>query len=563
MNADLHSCRYLGAIAVRRQTVISGIACFVVLLLWQVPVLAFLDVISGTVVSVSRSTGQVVVQLRGKTQRRSFRVTTGTRMTLDGKKVPIAQVEKGQLINAFVNGTSASRVLLRTDPDKKAESTTPKPSKPANSPVGMPDSKPSTTSKKSPRRRRTGTASAASGMPTTAGSATSSGEWNQFRGPNRDNVSPETGLLSEWPGSGPELAWTATGIGEGYSSVAVSNGRLFTMGNRDRAEAVTAIDLATGREIWSVATGREYREGQGNGPRGTPTIVDGRLYALGGNGDLACLEVESGNIVWKKNILQDFGGSNITWGISESVLVDGDRLICTPGGSRGTMVALNRNTGSPIWTAQVPGNPRAAYSSAIAVEVGGVRQYVNYTHAGVIGVRASDGRVMWGREESANSTANCSTPVFFQNHVFTASGYNTGGALFQLQSRGGMTGAQPVFQTREMKNHHGGMVVVDGFLYGCDNSILKCINLRNGQVAWESRSVGKGSVTCADGHLYVRSEDGPVALVEVSSREYIEKGRFDQPRRSGRPAWPHPVVADGKLFLRDMDTLLAYDVKSP
>ncbi|MHC4875870.1 MAG: PQQ-binding-like beta-propeller repeat protein [Planctomycetota bacterium] len=519
----------------RRQTVVSGIACFVVLLLWQVPALAFLDVISGTVVSVSRSTGQVVVQLRGKTQRRSFRVTSGTRMTLDGKKVPIAQVQKGQLINAFVNGTSASRVLLRTDPDKKAESTTPKPSKPNNSPAGMPDSKPSTTSKKSPRRRRTGTASPTSGMPATAGSATSSGEWNQFRGPNRDNVSPETGLLSDWPGSGPELAWTATGIGEGYSSVAVSNGRLFTMGNRDRAEAVTAIDLATGREIWSVATGREYHEGQGNGPRGTPTIVDGRLYALGGNGDLACLEVESGEIVWKKNILQDFGGSNITWGISESVLIDGDRLICTPGGSRGTMVALNRNTGGPIWTAQVPGNPRAAYSSAIAVE---------------------------GREESANSTANCSTPVFFQNHIFTASGYGTGGALFQLQSRSGMTGAQPVFQTREMKNHHGGMVVVDGFLYGCDEQILKCINLRNGQIAWKSRSVGKGSVTCADGHLYVRSEDGPVALVEVNSREYIEKGRFDQPRRSGRPAWPHPVVADGKLFLRDMDTLLAYDVKS-
>jgi len=544
---------------------LTVVVCVSLMLVLSESAVAWLDVVTGEVVSVSRSTGQVVVQLRGKTQKRSFRIQSSTRMTLDGAKAEISSVARGQLVSAFVNGTSASRVLLRTNPDQPDEPMPTKPDVPktetpkTTSGGSTPDSGSSRTTS-STRRRPTGAnRSASAATPaTTAGS-----EWNQFRGPNRDNISPATGLLREWPGSGPELAWRATGIGEGYSSVSISDGRLFTMGNRQGAEAVTAIDLATGREIWSVATGREYREGQGNGPRGTPTIIDNRVYALGGNGDLACLEAADGNIVWKKNILQEFGGNNITWGISESVLIDGDRLICTPGGSRGTMVALNRNTGSTIWAAPVPGNPQAAYSSPIVFEVGGVRQYVNFTHAGVVGVRASDGRAMWGQAESSNGTANCSTPIAFNNQIFTASGYGTGGALFQFQSRGGMTSSQPVFTTRDMKNHHGGMVALDGFLYGCDEQILTCLNLRNGQIAWKSRSVGKGSITYADGHLYVRSEGGPVALVEANPRAYVEKGRFDQPERSGRPAWSHPVVADGKLFLRDMDTLLAFDVKAP
>ena len=526
------------------------------------PAFAWLDVVTGEVVSVSRSTGQVVVQLRGKAEKRSFRVKTSTRLTLDGKKIEIDDIATGQLISAFVDGSSASRVLLRTNPDQPAE---PMPSKTETSePTARRTvaSRGNTSPGRSTRRRSTSRGASESAGDSTARIVTSS-EWNQFRGPNRDNISPETGLLKQWPDAGPELAWSASGIGEGYSSVSISRGRLFTMGNRDGAEAVTALDLATGREVWSVATGREYREGQGNGPRGTPTIVDDRVYALGGNGDLACLEADDGEIVWKKNILQEFGGRNITWGISESVLIDGDRLICTPGGSNGTMVALDRSSGSTVWVSQVPGKPQAAYSSAIAVDVGGVRQYVNFTSAGVVGVRASDGQAMWGQKESSNGTANCSTPVAFNNQVFTASGYGTGGALFQLQSRGGVTSSQAVFATRDMKNHHGGMVALDGFLYGCDEQILTCVNLRNGQIAWKSRSVGKGSVAYADGHLYVRSEGGPVTLVEANPQAYVEKGRFDQPSRSGRPAWSHPVVADGKLFLRDMNTLLAFDLKAP
>lgn len=225
------------------------------------------------------------------------------------------------------------------------------------------------------------------------------------------------------------------------------------------------------------------------------------------------------------------------------------------------MVALNKMTGRPVWRSQVPSSPQAAYSSAIAIEVGGVRQYVNFTHAGVVGVRASDGTPLWGQRESSNSTANCSAAIFENNSIFTASGYGTGGALFRLASRGGQTASEVAYTTREMKNHHGGMVALDGFLYGCDEGVLTCLELRTGRVAWQSRSVGKGSLTMADGRLYVRSEQGPMALVEASPREYSEQGRFEPPGRSGRPSWAHPVVAEGRLFLRDMNRLMTYDVR--
>jgi len=191
-----------------------------------------------------------------------------------------------------------------------------------------------------------------------------------------------------------------------------------------------------------------------------------------------------------------------------------------------------------------------------------VRQYVNFVSSGVVGVRAQDGSVMWGQQESANRTANCSSQVFFNNKIFSASGYGTGGALFRLQSRGGTTLSQSGWQTRDMKNHHGGMVEIDGFLYGCDEQVLTCINLRTGDVAWKNRSVGKGSLTYADGHLYVRSEQGPVALVEVNPSQYLEKGRFEPSQKSGRSTWAHPVIANGHMFLRDQDRLVACNLQS-
>ena len=388
-------------------------------------------------------------------------------------------------------------------------------------------------------------------------------EWSQFRGPNRDNIAPPQGLAQSWPEGGPKLDWTAKGLGLGYSTVALAHGKLYTMGDVGEDSMVLALDPASGDQIWAVRIGASFPQDQGNGPRGTPTIDGDRLYALGAHGDLCCLDANTGEVVWQKNILSEFGAVNITWGISESVLIDGEKLICTPGGKGAAMVALDKNTGDVIWKAAAEGDPAAAYSSAIIAEIGGVRQYINFTHTGLIGVRAEDGKVMWKNDKSANGTANCSTPVLFQDGVFSASGYGTGGALVYLISTDGETTAVLAYHTKHMKNHHGGMIALDGFLYGSnDPGTLTCIELATGEVKWRDKSVGKGSLAFADGLLVLRSEEGPIALIEANPEKYVEKGRFDQPERSENRSWAHPVIAGGKLYLRDMDVLLCYDIRS-
>jgi len=389
-------------------------------------------------------------------------------------------------------------------------------------------------------------------------------DFSGFRGPKRDNISVETGLLKQWPQGGPKLLWTAKGLGEGFSTVSVVSGRAYTMGaTQTGGESVHAIDLAGGNIAWSTKISTQYRASSGNGPRSTPTINGNRIYVQGLSGDVACLDLESGRILWQKNVLKAFNASRPGWSICESVMIDGQKLICTPGGRGATMVALDKVTGDELWRSPVPGNPGAAYSSPIVTTAGGVKQYVNFTRNAVIGIRASDGVFLWKQSGSANGTANCSSPVAFQDLVFSASGYGKGGALVQLTSSGGNTTAKQVYHTRDMKNHHGGMVLLKGFLFGFnDGGGLTCLELKTGRIAWRNRSVGKGAVTYADGHIYLRSEGGRVALVEAGTTKYNPKGMFAQPQRSRRPAWPHPVVADGKLFLRDQNILLAFDIKA-
>ncbi|MBI1347655.1 PQQ-binding-like beta-propeller repeat protein [bacterium] len=388
------------------------------------------------------------------------------------------------------------------------------------------------------------------------------GDWPQYRGANRDNISLEKGLLTSWPSNGPKVAWEQSGFGEGYSSVSIVGDTIFTLGTQSGQETLFALNRDGGQQKWSISTGRVFQDGgQGNGPRGTPTVDGDRVYALGAHGDLVCAKVADGDVLWRLNILETFQGNNIVWGISESVLIDGEKLICTPGGKAATMVALDKMTGRPIWRAMIPGAPQAGYSSPIAIDVGNVRQYVNFVHTGVVSVRATDGNPLWGQQASANDTANCSSPVAMENLVFTASGYGTGGALFRLASRSNATQSEVVYTTKEMKNHHGGMVLLDGYVYGFDEGILTCLDLKTGKPAWQNRSVGKGSLTYADGRLYLRSEGGPLALCAASPEGYEELGRFDPPNRSNRAAWAHPVVAGGKLYIRDQDTLTVFDVK--
>ena len=489
---------------------------------------AFAATFYGTVEEVSPDDNEISIKLVGKQGTiKKFTLTPTAQVLVEGKKVALADVEAGQTATVITDtSNNATRLTLKNAKAKTTGGSGAKATKSTGS--------------------------------TSTRASTVEGEWPQHRGPNRDNISTEKGLLDSWPNDGPKEVWRQTGLGEGYSSVAISDGKLFTMGNRGNDEMLLAFDVADGKPLWSTKTGRAYRENMGNGPRGTPTVDKDHVYALGANGDLACVKVGKGEIVWQQNILDEYGGNNITWGISESVLIDGNNLICSPGGRQGTIVALNKMTGRPVWRASVQGSPQAAYSSPIVVEFGGVKQYVNYVHTAVVSVSAKDGNVLWGFRESANGTANCSTPLYADGQVYTSSGYGTGAASFKLAPGGK---ANVAYSNKDMVNHHGGMVLLDGHIYGFDEQILKCIDLKTGKAKWQNRSVGKGSVTYADGYLYLRSENGPVALATATTNGYDEKGRFDPPGRSNKPSWSHPVVCGGKLFLRDMDTLLAYDVK--
>jgi len=385
--------------------------------------------------------------------------------------------------------------------------------------------------------------------------------WTQFRGPDRQNRSSDTGLLTSWPEEGPKLLWTARGLGDGFSTISIADGVIYTMGNHEGSEQILALNADSGEIQWRVDIGEAYQQGRGDGPRGTPTIDGGFLYGLGGSGNLACVDRQTHKVVWKKNILDEFGGENIKWGISESVLIDGDRLICTPGGSDATIVALDKRSGDVIWKTVLEGEDQAGYASPVITTVNGVRQYVQFTSRGTIGVRAEDGKFLWRNNRSANQVANCSSALISGNYVFTASGYGTGGALLKLNPTDEGIEAEFMYHTSDLKNHHGGMVLVDGYVYGSNYGVWTCLELATGDVKWKKRILEKGAVTYADGHLYLRGEKGTVVLAEANPEEYVEKGRFEQPERSDYNAWPHPVVTGGRLYLRDMDVLLCYDVR--
>jgi outer membrane protein assembly factor BamB len=394
----------------------------------------------------------------------------------------------------------------------------------------------------------------------TTAQAPASFDWPQWRGPDRSGVSRETGLLPQWPKSGPPLVWSAGELGAGYGSVAVAGDRIFLQGQRSRQSVVTALNLSDGKPVWVRALGSAQNNDRGPGPRGTPTVDGDRLYALSENGDLACLRVADGSVVWQRNILKEFRGQNIPWLISESPLVDGDRVIVTPGGREAGMVALNKMTGATVWASKELSD-EAGYSSPIVADVQGVRTLMTLTAEAGVGVRASDGKLMWRYRSPANRTANAATPVYSDSKVFYSSAYDTGGGLLTLRATGGEIRTQEVYFTRDMQNHHGGIVLIDGYMYGFNNTILTCLEFATGKLMWRNRSVGKGAIVAADGHLYILGEDNVVGLVEATPTGYREKGRFGI-RDQGLPSWAHPVVSNGRLYIRNQGTLASYDVRA-
>jgi len=378
--------------------------------------------------------------------------------------------------------------------------------------------------------------------------------WPQWRGPNRDGVSKETGLLKQWPAEGPPLLWKASGAGRGYSSFSIANGRLYTMGLRGDREFVIAFDVATGKEAWATAHGGAFHNDRGDGPRGTPTVDGDRLYALGGNGDLSAIDAKTGKIVWSKNVLREFGGSNIQWGISESPLVLGNKVLVNAGGRNASIVALNKDTGAVIWKSQ---SDEAGYSSAIPLQVNGGTQVVFFTAQRAVGLDVNDGKLLWEYARPSNNVANVATPIARANRVFISSDYGTGGGVVEIKAD---NKAEEIYFTKDMRNHHSSSILVGDYLYGFSSSVLTAMKFDTGEIAWRDRSVGKGSLVYADGNLYAFSETGVVGLVEATPTGYREKGRFRIPQDS-LPTWAHPVVAGGRLYLRDQDTIYAFDVK--
>lgn len=539
-------------------------------------------------------------------------------------------------------------------------------------------------------------------------------DWPQWQGPDRTAHSKETGLLKEWPKEGPALTWKAKGLGGGDSAPSIASGRIYGMSNRGADEMVWALSEKDGKEVWAVRTAPARAQNwpqSKEGPSATPTVDGDRLYVMGLAGNVACLQASDGKVVWQRDLVADFGGRSPMWSFRESPLVDGDKVICTPGGEEATMVALNKLNGETIWKSFVPdragggqsqnrgpggggpsvmqndpvlssldkdhnkeisgdelaaapavlleldknkdGNlsedeitpqradsqnrPRtrrgpgimrmlkalsaldadesgtieeaeiknsvaalqkldvnhdgkltedevgmkfmgpqntgAAYSSAIAVEFGGQRQYIQLLAMTVAGVSATDGKLLWRYDKPANGMRiNISTPIYHDGNVFATSAYGAGGGLARLSKNGnGEFSAEEVWFSKSMENHHGGVILHDGALFGANGGngggYLACLDFKTGEVLWnegdrDKRRVTKGSVAFADDRIYYRTEEGPIVLIEPSRKEYIERGRFDQPDRTDKPAWAHPVVANGKLYIRDQDTLLCYDIKA-
>ena len=387
--------------------------------------------------------------------------------------------------------------------------------------------------------------------------------WPQWRGPDRSGVSTETGLLHDWPADGPPLLWCFRKAGLGYSGPAIVGDRLYTMGARQGVEKLIAVHVPDGNEVWAVEMGPLFKNDWGNGPRGTPTVDGDRVYALSGLGDLVCAKVDDGTILWTRS-MQSLGGSVPNWGYSESVLVDGDRLICTPGNGDGAIAALDKYTGDRLWQSQ-EFSDGAQYASMIPFEHEGVRQFVQLTMESLVGVDAETGRLLW-HTNWPGRTAVVTTPVIFRGNIFTTSGYGAGCRLVQL---GEHNAVKTVYANKTMKNHHGGVVLVGDHLFGySDGAGWICIEAQTGNVAWrERRAFGKGSLVFADERLYCYSEQtGEVALIEASSECWREHGRLtispqSELRNPRGGIWTHPVVCNGRLYLRDQELLLCYDIR--
>jgi outer membrane protein assembly factor BamB len=402
---------------------------------------------------------------------------------------------------------------------------------------------------------------------------TSTSDWPQWRGPERNGISRETGLLKQWPKDGPKLIWQANDLGDGFSTPSVAGSQIYLMSNRGMEnEFVQALSTQDGKVIWTTRVGNVGNPNQ-DPPfpkaRSTPTVDGDFVYALGSDGDLVCLEAKTGKIRWQKNLRKDFGGKPGEWAYAESPLVDGDVLVVTPGGEQATITALNKRSGAVIWKSAVPGGDPAGYASAIVVQAGGRKQYVQFLEKGIVGVDAKTGAFLWRYKEVVKGPAQVFTPVARDEYIYGGA-LGVGGGLVRLKSEGNGVAADQVYFARGLPNGFGGAVLVGDYLYGTDVfGQFVAVQFTSGNVMWKTENIGSASLAYADGRLYLHSWSGEVGMVEATSEAYREKGRFtpqNVPKKKqvgemAEWAYAYPVIANGRLYIRDLGTLWAYDIK--
>lgn len=388
------------------------------------------------------------------------------------------------------------------------------------------------------------------------------GQWPQFHGPRRDNISDDAGLASSWPEGGPPLLWSVSGIGHGFSSVAISAGRILTTGDRDDQLIITCLDLS-GRILWQKPNGPAWT-GPVPGSRSTPTIDGDFVYHQNAHGDLACLRLADGELVWRVNVLEKFGAQNIEWALSESPLVDGEKVISCPGGPQTAVVAFHKRTGSLLWKSPSVGD-KAGYCSPILAEWEGMRMIMVLTAKGFIGVNAENGALLWHVPHETPFDENITSPIFHEGHVFIST-RTTGSRLFRIEVGGGQVKLQPVWQNLDLDNQHGGVILYRDHLYGASHVNQQgkwiCVNWHTGQTRFMERGLGKGTLTLADGKLFLISETGEVALAPATPDGLRIVSQFKLPRGGPGPFWAHPVVCGGRLYLRHSDRLSVFDVRA-
>jgi outer membrane protein assembly factor BamB len=386
--------------------------------------------------------------------------------------------------------------------------------------------------------------------------------WPQFHGPKGDNISLETGLLKRWPANGPKLLWTSKGIGDGFGCPSIATGLIFVSGNANGKTTIAAMDL-DGHIQWQTPAGDAWT-GDHSGARGTPTIDGERLYHESPLGQVVCLDAKTGREIWSVNVLKEFDAANITWGLAESVLVDGDRVICCPGGKKTSVVALDKNTGKTVWAAKSTGD-LANYATPSIIEYRGLRIVLTMNQKALIGVNARNGDLLFRHPHETQYDVNATSPTFHDGQIFITSGYGSGSEMVKLLVDGKKASVEPVWQSKELDNHHGGVVLLDGYLYGAahqrNGGRWICLAWNDGTKQYAEKGVGKGSLTYADGMLYCWSENGQVGLVPATPEKHEPVSRFAVAPGGDGPTWAHPVVCGGRLYLRHGNVLHAYDVR--